>query len=223
MNSLISVVFLMLLIVAAPSPTCAQSATSDLSDSSATPDVPPVPSRHRYREISFYTGQSFSNPQLLSYLRGQRLFLSGVRTTSRLITTPRLFIAGNLDLKPLAIHSLNSSRGSEYTYGGGGSVGLQFAPRTHWRWKPYFDIDGGLLCFPRDIPLPDTRRVNITLDFGPGALIPLRGNNAMRTGVWYFHFSNANTAPRNPGFDGIMFYVTYTYRNFVLHLHKTSS
>jgi hypothetical protein len=223
MNSCASAVFLMLLVLAAPSAACAQSATSDLSDSSAAADVSPVSSRHRYREFSFYTGQSFCNPQLLSYLSGQRLFLSGVRTTSRLLTTPHVFIAGNLDLKPLAIHSLDSPKGREYTYGGGGSVGLQFAPRTHWRWQPFFDVDGGLLCFPHDIPLPDTRRLNISLEFGPGALIPLRGNKAMRTGLWYFHFSNGNTATRNPGFDSVMFYVSYTYRNFVPHLRKHST
>jgi Lipid A 3-O-deacylase (PagL) len=210
----------MLLVLAAPSAACAQSAISDLPDSSSIFDISSVPSHHRYREISFYSGQSFANPQLMSDLSGQHLFFSGVRTTSRLFTTPQLFIGGNLDLKPLAIYSLNRPVGTEYTYGGGGSIGLQFAPRTHWRWQPFFDVDGGLLCFPHDVPLPNTRRVSMALDFGPGTLIPLRENNALRTGIWFFHFSDGNTAPRNPGFDGVMFYVSYTYRNFAPHVHK---
>jgi hypothetical protein len=42
----------------------------------------------------------------------------------------------------------------------------------------------------------------------------------MRTGVWLFHFSGGNTAPRNPAFDGIMVYVSYTYRNFVPHFPR---
>ena len=60
----------------------------------------------------------------------------------------------------------------------------------------------------------------MTLDFGPGVMVPLRGNNAMRTGVWLFHFSDGNTAPRNPAFDGIMVYVSYTYRNFAPHFAR---
>jgi len=226
MNTFPRAIFLMLLLLIPPSATYAQSTTADAPANSTTTDVSPVSSRSRYRELSFYTAQTFDNPQIISELSGQHLFLSGVRLTSRLFTAPHLFIAGNLDLKPLAIYSRNSPNGRQYTYGGGGSIGLQFAPRLGWRWQPYFDIDGGLLCFTRDIPLPNTRRVNMTFDFGPGALIHLRGNNAMRTGVWLFHFSNGNTAPRNwnPGFDGFMLYVSYTYRNFAPHrLHRHSS
>jgi hypothetical protein len=74
------------------------------------------------------------------------------------------------------------------------------------------------VAFPHDVPMPNTRRVNMTLDFGPGVTIAMRGNNAMRTGVWLYHFSDGNTAPRNPAFDGVMVYVSYTYRNFSPHL-----
>ena len=40
------------------------------------------------------------------------------------------------------------------------------------------------------VPTPNTRRVNMTFDFGPGVTIPMRGNNALRTGVWLYHFSD---------------------------------
>src|SRR5215469_6855453 len=86
--------------------------------------------------------------------------------------------AGN----PAAI-SLNTPNGRRYTYGGGGGVGLQFTPRATWLWQPIFDV-----------PTPNTRRVNMTLDFGRGILIPVKGNHAMRTGVWFFHFSDGNCA-----------------------------
>jgi hypothetical protein len=32
------------------------------------------------------------------------------------------------------------------------------------------------------------------IDVGTGLRITLRGNSAMKTGVWFFHLSNANTA-----------------------------
>jgi hypothetical protein len=173
-----------------------------------------------YRELSFYVAQSFRNPQIMSDLGGQHLFLTDIRLTSRLFTTRHLFIGGNVDLKPLALHSLNTPIGRRYTYAGGGGAGLQFVPRVAWRWQPVFDVDGGFLAFSHDVPKPDTRRVNMTLDFGPGMLIPLKGNNAMRTGLWFFHFSDGNTAPRNPAFDGFMVYWSYTYRNFAPHLRR---
>ena len=60
------------------------------------------------------------------------------------------------------------------------------------------------------------------IDFGPGLRIPMQGNNAIKTGVWFFHFPNGNTAPRNPGFDSFMAYAAYTYRNFWPHLRHSS-
>jgi hypothetical protein len=216
MHTSLSAPLLTLLFLVPPSATFAQSTIADPPANVATVAVSPAPSENRYRELSFYAAQTVANPQIISVLGGQHLFLSGARFTSRLFTTPHMFIAGNLDLKPLALYSRNIPNGREYTYGGGGSVGLQFAPRRQWRWQPFFDVDGGLLAFTQDTPLPNTRRVNMTFDIGPGALIPLRGNNAIRTGVWWFHFSNGDTAPHNwnPAFDGVMLYVSYTYRNF---------
>jgi len=219
MNTSPSALFLMLLFLVPSSATYAQSIIAEAPANATTSDVSPPPSENRYRELSVYAAQTVANPQIISTLSGQHLLLLGVRSTSRLFTTPHLFIAGNLDLKPLALYSRNIPNGRQYTYGGGGSVGLQFAPRNQWRWQPFFDVDGGLLAFTQDTPLPYTRRVNMTFDIGPGVLIHLRGNNAIRTGIWWFHFSNGDTAPHNwnPAFDGVMLYASYTYRNFGFH------
>ena len=192
----------------------------DVGSNSVEPVTATTRAPRYYRELSIYTSGMLANPQLMSDLKNQRLFFTGVRLTSRLFTTRHLFIGGNLDLKPLIIHSKSVPNGREYTYGGGSGVGLQFAPRVGWRWQPFFDVDGGFVAFPHDVPMPNTRRVNMTLDFGPGVTIPLRGNNALRTGVWLYHFSDGNTAPRNPAFDGVMVYVSYTYRNFAPHLSR---
>ena len=158
-----SALLLALLALVPSSTTYAQSTIADTPASSATSDVSLVSPPHRYGELSFYTAQTFDNPQIISYLSGEHLFLTGVRLTSRLFTTPHLFIGGNLDLKLLAIYSRNipNCRPNTYagcgsigdTYGGGGSVGLQFAPRNSWRWQPFFDVDGGLLAFTHDVPL----------------------------------------------------------------------
>ena len=208
-------VLLILVFLLSPIATCAQAplvrASTSLSDSVDWQ----FPSAQHYREISIYRAQTIANPQVMSDLGGQHLFVAGARLTGRLISTPHLYVSGNADVKPLALYSQD---GRQYTYGGGGSFGLQFAPRGEVRWQPYFDVDGGFLAFAHDIPLPDTRRVNMMIDFGPGLRIPLPGNSALKTGVWFFHFSNGNTAPRNPGFDSFMVYGAYTHRNFWPHL-----
>jgi hypothetical protein len=45
-------------------------------------------------------------------------------------------------------------------------------PHFHIRYRPFFDVNGGFLAFTKDTPIPGTRRVNMTLDFGPGVYIP---------------------------------------------------
>lgn len=207
-----------------------------LNPQSATPRPMPRPLTSLRCPLRIGTANFPSTPlkpfTIPKYFGGEHLFFTDVRLTSRLFTTPHLFISSNLDLKPLAIYSRNVPNCNRNgtvncwkigdTYGGGGSVGFQFALRNSWRWQPFFDADGGLIAFTHDVPFPNTRRVNLTLDYGPGALIHLRGNNAIRAGVWVFHFSNASsTAYRwNPGFDGLMLYVAYTHRNLSpLHLH----
>src|ERR1700739_1866059 len=76
------------------------------------------PSARRYREISIYSGQAFGNPQIMSGLGGQHLFLARARLTGRLITTPHLYISGNADVRPLALYSRDIEHRREYTYGG---------------------------------------------------------------------------------------------------------
>lgn len=222
MKICVSVAFIALFLLFQSAAARAQSNFVDVDSNSVEPVITATTStsRQHYRELSIYTSGMLANPQLMSDLKNQRLFFTGVRLTSRLFTTRHLFIGGNLDVKPLMIHSKSVPNGREYTYGGGSGVGLQFAPRVGWRWQPFFDVDGGFVAFPHDVPMPNTRRVNMTLDFGPGVTIPLRGNNAMRTGVWLYHFSDGNTAPRNPAFDGVMVYVSYTFRNFSPYLSR---
>ena len=219
MKACVSVTFIALFLLFQSAATRA-STFDDAGSNSVEPVTATTSAPRYYQELSTYTSGMLANPQLMSDLKNQRLFFTGVRLTSRLFTTRHLFIGGNLDVKPLVIHSRSIPNGLQYTYGGGSGVGLQFAPRAVWRWQPFFDVDGGFLAFPHDVPTPNTRRVNMTLDFGPGVTIPLRGNNALRTGVWLYHFSNGNTAPRNPAFDGVMVYVSYTYRNFAPHLSR---
>jgi hypothetical protein len=125
-----------------------------------------------YHEFSIYAGQSFGYPRVLSDLSGQRLLIIGARLTSHFIEFRRTTVNYNFDLKPLALYSNDVNGPREYRYGSGAALGLQFLPHTHWRYRPFFDVNGGFLAFTKETPIPDTRRVNMTLDFGPGLYIP---------------------------------------------------
>jgi lipid A 3-O-deacylase PagL len=167
-------------------------------------------------ELSFYTGQSFGYPLILSDLPGQRLTIVGARLTSHFIEFHHTALNYNFDLKPVAIYSNDIYGPRRYTYGGGGALGLQILPHNHWRYRPFFDVNGGLLAFTKQTPVPDSRRVNMTLDFGPGLCIPIDSRRSLKTGAQFFHFSNAWTARFNPGFDSFLVYVSYTIPNVKL-------
>jgi hypothetical protein len=119
----------------------------------------------------------------------------------------------NFDLKPLALYSDDVNGPRQYRYGGGVALGLPIVPHFHARYHPFFDVNGGFLAFTQETPIPGTRRVNMTLDFGAGLYLPLGRNRTLKTGVQFFHFSNGWTARLNPGFDSFFAYAAYTFEN----------
>lgn len=197
-----------------PMLTCGQSPRVSFPDD---PPDSPISNKTFFRgtrELSFYAAQSVGYPQVITELPTQRLFFVGARLTSHFIEFRHTTVNWNLDIKPLALYSNDRYGPRKYTYGGGTALGLQFVPHTHWRIKLFFDVNGGLLAFTKDTPVPGSRRVNTTLDFGPGLYIPLHDKQAIKLGVQFFHFSNGDTVARNPGFDGILVYTSFTFQNF---------
>ncbi len=221
-----------LLTLMLPSLAFSQSPPADFSanSSSSLEAAPPAKAFFRdYHELSLYTGQSFGYVQLLSSLPDQRLFMIGGRWTSHFFDLPHTTVNWNADVKPLALYSNDYYQQTgftyiagprQYTYGGGGGIGLQFLPHQRHGFQPFFDVDGGFLAFTKDTPIPNSRRVNITFDFGPGFYIPAGHNQSIKTGAQFFHFSNADTARRNPSFDSVLIYVAYSFRNIHLSHHS---
>ena len=218
--------FLLLLTLFVPLRTLPQSLSTDFPNeapNSVNPSVSPHASLPRYNEFTFYSGQSFGYPQIMSDLDTQRLMLIGVRYTSHFHYFSHFTLNWNADLKPLALYSNDIYGHRKYTYGGGGSIGIQLVPKMHWRCTPSFDIDGGTLAFTRETPTPNSRRVNISLDFGPGLYIPVDDNRSIKVATYFSHFSNADTAPRNPAFDTFFLYLGFTFRNIrTPHFNKHS-
>ncbi|HEY0777538.1 MAG TPA: acyloxyacyl hydrolase [Gemmatirosa sp.] len=81
-----------------------------------------------------------------------------------------------------------------------------FAARAGWVRGLHFAVAGsvGILTFTRNTPAPDSRRGNLTVDGGGGLELERPGRLTWTLGYRYRHFSNAGTAPFNPGLDARM-------------------
>jgi Lipid A 3-O-deacylase (PagL) len=227
-----AILFLLLSLFLLPVLTQSQSPSANLSTdpTGSSESVNPSPTKplpgifsYNYKELSLYAGQSIGYPLIMSSLKDQRLFLLGARYTAHWRTFKRFNLNWNTDLKPLALYSNDLNGPREYRYGGGGSLGAQLVAHTHLRWTPAFDVDGGLLAFTKQTPVPDSRRLNISLDFGPSFYIPVNDTQSVKIGVWFFHFSNGFTATRNPNMDTFMPYIAFTFHSIHPLHHSNSS
>ncbi len=70
----------------------------------------------------------------------------------------------------------------------------------------------GVVMFSRNVPVDDARRLNATLEWGVGAIVPAGAQVAVQAGFKYHHLSNAYTANRNPGVDGRVFHAGLVWR-----------
>jgi hypothetical protein len=184
--------------------------------------VPASVKQPLFRDITIWTGHTVGSTHIMSEYSGQEMFAMGVGISRHMHTFRHLDAQWNFEIIPVALPSLPTSTGRTYHYGGGGTIGTELVPKKKWRVMPYFDVGGGLLMFTEPTPIPEARRLNISFQFGPGFKIPLGGQSSLKTGVWFFHFSDARTTARNPSFDGFLFYAGYVY-NFKPRRTKTRS
>jgi hypothetical protein len=92
-------------------------------------------------------------------------------------------------------------------YGAGVSpVGLQVYFAASRDVRLFVNGSGGVAWFTRDMPVPDARQVNFSVDAG-GGLRWTRGNRAILAGVKLQHMSNAYMGRQNPGLDGNLVYL----------------
>lgn len=70
------------------------------------------------------------------------------------------------------------------------------------RWRVYGATAAGFVMFTRPTPVPESRRFNYTFELGFGADYRVADDWWLRVGYKFHHFSNAYSAPENPGVDG---------------------
>lgn len=179
------------------------------------PDPPPNRPKSEpppfFSDITIWSAQTVGSVNVMSTYPGQEMFATGIGLRRHMFNFPHTIMRWNFEIIPLCMPSFPTVNGRTYHYGGGGALGLDFEPRRQWRIaQPFIDVNFGLLGFTTQTPV-DTRRTNFSLQFGPGLKFPVRGRSCLKTGVTFFHFSNMHTVGRNPGFDGILIYMGYTF------------
>lgn len=86
-------------------------------------------------------------------------------------------------------------------------IGLEAQGALRSRVRAYGAGALGGLIFTRNTPVVDARKFNFTAEFGGGLLWRIHPRLWLRTGYKFHHFSNAKTAPNNPGVDAHVFYL----------------
>ncbi|MCH7876291.1 MAG: acyloxyacyl hydrolase [Gemmatimonadetes bacterium] len=70
----------------------------------------------------------------------------------------------------------------------------------------------GFLYFSENVPVPNARKFNFTVDAGAGITVMARFAVGLLLGYKFHHLSNASTAKTNPGLNANLFYVGFTRR-----------
>ena len=128
--------------------------------------------------------------------------------------TPMLIISDNPEYRMGIVtkggvtYLTEVENGTAPVYGAGFSpLGLEARMRVAPRGQVFGAVAMGLIWFTRDVPVANSRSVNITAEMGFGLLWEYRDGRRMRFGYKFHHLSNSWTAEENPGLNANVFYV----------------
>lgn len=102
----------------------------------------------------------------------------------------------------------------ETSYGAGFSpIDFRFTFLAKRRVKPFAQAGAGMLVFSKSLPLPESRRLQFTGDFGDGVPMHQSQNRVVTLGYRYFHVSNGNLMPKiyNVGYNAQTFYFRFSF------------
>jgi len=92
-------------------------------------------------------------------------------------------------------------------------VNFRFIFLPDRRYKPYAQFGAGILLTNKPVPVPQSRTLNFTGDFGGGLMYMISESRAVNFGYKYFHISNGNFGGKinNPGYNANVFSVSYSF------------
>jgi Lipid A 3-O-deacylase (PagL) len=179
------------------------------------------------RSLGGWIGTSVSPSDRFGYVTDRRLFVAGVRAEFLLDTFGPFALASTVDVVPLAVLSntpeyrmmafrvesgmvqrFKIETGRSAVLGAGViPAGLRLYTRSTQPARFFVGTSAGMLWFTRDTPIPDARRMNISVEAGGGVELQARDGRALVVGYRFQHLSNAGTARQNPGVDAHVVYL----------------
>lgn len=181
----------------------------------------------RRRETT--VGMSWYSPAgaSLGSVSDRRVYLTGVRVERMVLHAGTLMLAYAPELVPLAV--IERTRGDiercrrnpnyvtfrcEYDTSAGVAIGTGLSPvgmKLYWnrsgRVRVYGSGNGGALLFQSDVPVHNSRRANLTFEFGGGVEVIRSSGAGISVGYKFHHMSNAATRTINPGLDSNVLFV----------------
>jgi opacity protein-like surface antigen len=204
-------------------------------DAEERPEVPDYTLRRGDKEINIEYGVSPFNPSNFAGPKefdvyGRDLHLVTVRFGRIIGTKKNVSYEYMFGVTPLVAFSKNEVHNDNYisatetpnepktirktTYAVAiQPVNFKFMFLAKKRLKPYVQVGAGLLYAQKPVPVPYSRRFNLTGDFGGGLMYMLSENRTVSLGYKYFHISNGNIGGKinNPGFNANVFYLNYSF------------
>jgi hypothetical protein len=108
--------------------------------------------------------------------------------------------------------TIQTTCGRRWTYAQGLSpAGTRINLLPHRRLQPTASFLAGYLLSAKKIPLDNAGSFNFTFEFGAGLEYYQSQSRSIRLEYQIQHFSNAYTAPENPGVDNGLFKLTYNF------------
>ena len=133
---------------------------------------------------------------------------SSAAIVQRCNASVKTFLALNIDADVVT----TTTCGRRWTYVEGISpLGTRINLRPRSRWQPTASLIAGLLLSAKKIPTDTAGSFNFTFQMGAGVEYFRTPTQSIRLEYQLQHFSNANTAPTNPGVDNGLFKLTYAF------------
>lgn len=121
-------------------------------------------------------------------------------------------VAGSQTTFGLDTETIDIMCGHRWTYVEGISpLGTRINLRPRSRWQPTASVITGLLLSAKKIPTDTAGSFNFTFQLGAGIEYFRTPTQSIRFEYQIQHFSNAYTAPTNPGVDDGLFKLTYAF------------
>jgi hypothetical protein len=187
-------------------------------------------------EYQVWTGYSPDSLTWIGKTEERRLFMAGFGWRRVIVASDSVAWKFTVDAVPIALVSQPTVNGSEVvhdpkngalpacttcavTIGRRSTFGLGFAPvgfefnfRRRHRFQPIAGINGGLLRFTRDVPVPHSNNFDFTFSFMGGVQMFTSDSRSLTVGYRYHHISNADTGdPFNPGIDSNFMFLGYSF------------